>query len=108
MVNMKRVLYKEIKGCSECCKNIESICDNLNRHITNIDFRTDCPLPRLEDVEKYTKYVDESLELEVCGNCKHWSYWLYNPHLKCDVGFCSKVCSVVPCSDSFCDGFDGV
>ena len=108
MVNMKRVLYKEIKSCKECCNNMKGICNIRNRLVSDMDFQTDCPLPKLEDVEKYTTYTNEIGDLGVCGNCKYWSYWLYNPHLKCDVGFCSKICSVVPCSDSFCDDFNGV
>ena len=54
---MTRVIYKEINDCTDCLYNRHKICCELTRPIKSISFKDDCPLPTLETVESFTKYI---------------------------------------------------
>jgi len=62
----------------------------LRKYLFDICFETDCPLPLLEEVERFTRYVTKDKSLKCHGNCKHWVRWHYNKSLNSDVGSCEE------------------
>lgn len=111
MIMNKRVVYEEVESCETCPYNRLAYCEKLRLLCLAIDYERDCPLPKLEDVEKFTHYITEDKKLECCGNCRHWKYWDYNNHLKADLGICqyeeSNVLSVT-CNSKPCTYYIGV
>lgn len=109
---MKRVYYEEISSCLTCPHNLNDIChyrENSQKISTEL-FKKNCPLPSLEEVEDYTRYVSDTLKLEVCGNCKHWEYKGFNREVRgVDFGWCSKVGGFPNCNETrICEKFEMV
>jgi len=83
-----KVIYETIDGCSDCLFNKCGMCYKLSRPLKELCFEMDCPLPDLETVEQFTRYITPEKELECHGNCKNWQRWDYNKHIKNDLGIC--------------------
>lgn len=105
-----RVLYKEIDSCKECPLNKCGMCYELSRPLQSICFELDCPLPNLSDVESLTHYITKDKSIECHGNCKNWTRWGYNKHLKTELGVCNKedTLSFVSSGGKCCDKFKDV
>ena len=85
---MVRVIYETIKGCRECHYNKCQMCYKLSRPIQELCYEVDCPLPTLEKVEQFTRYITPDKSLDCHGNCKNWQRWEYNKHINTDLGIC--------------------
>lgn len=107
-----KVLYKEINSCKECFMNKCGMCYELSTPIKNICFEMDCPLPNLEDVEKFSRYITKDKSICSCGNCTYWQRWGYNRHLKTELGICTNTdcdaLSVKACNTKACENFKEV
>ena len=106
-----KVVYAEVNDCRDCLHNKCGMCSKLGKSLKTICFDLDCPLPELEIVEGFTRYITRDKSLECCGNCEHWARWDYNKHLKTDLGVCycneSNVLSVT-CNSKACEYFKEV
>ena len=89
-----RVIYKTIENCKDCLYNKNGMCYKLSRPLKEICYEMDCPLPTLEKVEQFTRYITPDKELDCHGNCKNWERWEYNKHINTDLGIC-KACDVL-------------
>ena len=83
-----KVIYETIENCQECLYNKCGMCYKLSRPLKELCFEMDCPLPDLETVEQFTRYITPDKELECHGNCRNWQRWDYNKHIKNDLGVC--------------------
>ena len=83
-----RVIYETTEDCKKCPHNTGRVCMKLRKYLYDICFEQDCPLPSLEDVEQFTRYVTKDKKLECHGNCKNWERWEYNRHINTDLGVC--------------------
>ena len=83
-----RVIYKTIENCKDCLYNKNGMCYKLSRPLKELCFEKDCPLPTLEQVEQFTRYITPNKELDCHGNCKNWERWDYNKHINTDLGIC--------------------
>ena len=102
-----RVIYDTTEDCTHCPYNTGRVCMKLRKYLWDICFETDCPLPCLEDVESFTRYITKNKELKCHGNCKHWKRWGYNKALNSDVGSCERNGMNVA-SHQGCDEFDEI
>lgn len=108
---MVRVVYETIEDCRGCVHNRTNICMKLGRYLRDICFELDCPLPYLEEVERFTRYVTKDKKLECHGNCKNWERWHYNKSLNTDVGVCRAsclACDVMLADEDACEEFDEI
>ena len=105
-----RVLYNEIDICKDCPMNRCRMCYELGRPLKEISFDADCPLPTLNIVESYTRYITNDKSLEACGNCRNWTRWGYNKNLKTEIGICNKenFLKFVSANGSSCEEFEDV
>ena len=92
-----RVIYDTTVDCRKCPYNQGKICTRLMKYLWDICFERDCPLPLLEEVEQFTRYITKDKKLECHGNCRNWERWDYNKHIKAEIGICThlpfkKVC----------------
>lgn len=87
-----------------------SMCYELGRPMKEISFDKDCPLPTLPIVESFTRYITPDRKLLACGNCRNWTRWGYNKHLKTELGICNKghFLKFVAANGSSCEEFDEV
>ena len=103
-----RVIYDTTEDCRKCPYNQGKICTRLMKYLWDICFEKDCPLPHLEEVEQFTRYIRKGkYSLRVHGNCKHWKRWDYNKALNSDVGSCERNGIKVAIYQG-CDEFDEV
>ena len=105
-----RVIYETVESCKSCLFNKCGMCYKLSRPLRELCFELDCPLPHLEEVEKFTRYITPDKELECHGNCKNWERWEYNKHIRTDLGIC-KACDVLKfchANSRACDEFEEV
>ena len=102
-----RVIYDTTEDCTHCPYNTGRVCMKLRKYLFDICFEKDCPLPTLEEVEKFTRYIRKDGDLKVHGNCKHWKRWGYNKHFNCDIGSCERN-GINFASHQCCEGFDEV
>ena len=89
-----RVIYKTIESCKDCLYNKHGMCYKLSRPLVELCYERDCPLPTLEKVEQFTRYITPDKSLAYHGNCKNWERWEYNRHINTDLGIC-KACDVL-------------
>ena len=94
-----RVIYDTTEDCKRCPYNQGRVCTRLGKYLFDICFENDCPLPYLEEVEQFTRYITKDKSIKAHGNCKNWERWEYNKHIKTDIGIC-KACEVM----KFCHG----
>ena len=102
-----RVIYDTIEDCKRCPYRHDRVCMKLGKYFFDICFERDCPLPLLEKVEEFTRYIRKDKSLKCHGNCKHWKRWGYNKHLNSDVGSCERNGMNVA-SHQGCDEFDEI
>ena len=105
-----RVIYETTEDCKRCPFNHGRICMKLGKYLFDICFEQDCPLPHLNEVEQFTRYVTEDKSLKCHGNCKHWKRWDYNKHIKAEIGICThtpfkKVCRA---DNAACEEYDEI
>lgn len=103
-----RVIYKTVDSCTDCLYRKNGMCYKLSQPLKDICFVRDCPLARLEDVEKFTRYITPNKELDCHGNCKNWQRWEYNRHINTDLGIC-MACDVLKfchANSKGCEEFD--
>ena len=106
---MMRVVYETIESCKECLYNKCGMCYKLSRPLKELCFELDCPLPHLEEVERFTRYITEDKSLDCCGNCKNWKRWHYNEAFKLDVGACCVEGNrVYTCDSEACEEYDEI
>ena len=107
--NMK-MLNKEIDSCVECLQNKHGMCYELSKPLKNLCFELDCPLPTLNDVEKLMHHITKDKSTNCHGNCKNWTKWGFNKHLKTFLGVCNKedTLTFVKSSGSSCEEFEDV
>ena len=107
---MVRVIYETINGCRECHFNKCQMCYKLSRPIGEICYEVDCPLPTLEKVEQFTRYITKDKSLKCHGNCRNWRRWHYNKHLKTDEGVCCANPGMCICmaNDKACEEFEEI
>ena len=105
-----RVIYETTDDCKKCPHNTGKVCLKLGKYLFDICFEEDCPLPTLDDVEKFTRYVTKDKKLECHGNCKNWERWHYNKALNTDVGMCNGLNSMLAClaTDKACEEYDEI
>ena len=105
-----RVIYKTIESCKDCLYNKHGMCYKLSRPLVELCYERDCPLPTLEDVEQFTRYVTKDKKLECHGNCKNWERWHYNKALNTDVGMCNGLNNMLAClaTDKACEEFEEI
>ena len=106
-----RVIYDTTEDCKKCPYNQGKICTKLMKYLWDICFERDCPLPLLEEVEQFTRYVTKDKSLHCHGNCRNWERWDYNKHLKTDVGVCKAnghCCNVKQANGKACMEFDEI
>ena len=104
-----RIVYETIESCKDCLYNRCGMCYKLSRPIKELCFELDCPLPHLEDVERFTRYITEDKSLDCCGNCKNWKRWHYNEAFKLDVGACCVEGNrVYTCDSEACEEYDEI
>jgi len=104
-----RIVYETIESCKDCLYNKCGMCYKLSRPINELCFELDCPLPHLEDVERFTRYITEDKSLDCCGNCKNWKRWHYNEAFKLDVGACCVEGNrVYTCDSEACEEYDEI
>ena len=105
-----RVIYETTDDCKKCPHNTGKVCLKLGKYLFDICFEEDCPLPTLEDVEKFTRYVTKDKKLECHGNCKNWERWGYNKPIKSDIGMCMGSVSVKVCAANgkSCEEYDEI
>ncbi len=105
---MMRVVYEMTEDCNRCPHNTGKVCMKLGKYLFDICFERDCPLPTLEEVEQFTRYITKDKELDCHGNCKNWERWHYNKSLNTDVGVCNGLNSMLAClaNDKACEEFD--
>ena len=104
-----RVVYETIESCKECLYNKCGMCYKLSRPLKELCFELDCPLPHLEEVERFTRYITEDKSLDCCGNCKNWKRWHYNEAFKLDVGACCVEGNrVYTCDSEACEEYDEI
>lgn len=105
-----RVVYETITDCEECYYNLNGKCNKLNMLIKDVSYDKDCPLPFLETVERFTRYITPDKRLSCHGNCRNWERWLYNKHLMTDLGICKKSVfnKIVYCNSPSCDEFEEI
>ena len=102
-----RVIYEVTEDCNHCPHNTGKVCMKLKKYLFDICFEQDCPLPHLEEVERFTRYITEDKSLDCCGNCKNWKRWHYNEAFKLDVGACCVEGNrVYTCDSEACEEFD--
>ena len=94
-----RVIYDTTENCTKCPYNQSHICLKLGKYLFDICFERDCPLPELEVVEQFTRYITKDKSILAHGNCRNWQRWEYNKALGTDLGIC-KACEVM----KFCHG----
>ena len=102
-----RVIYDTTEDCNRCPYKRGSVCMRLGKYLFDVCFERDCPLPTLEEVEQFTRYVREDKSLRCHGNCKHWKRWGYNKAVGCDVGSCERN-GLNVASHQCCDEFEEV
>ena len=105
-----RVIYDTLTGCKDCLYNKCNMCYKLSRPLKEICFERDCPLPSLETVESFTRYITSDKSLKCHGNCKNWRRWEYNKHIQTDLGIC-KNCEIVKichANTRACEEFDEI
>ena len=107
---MVRVIYETIESCKGCLFNKCGMCYKLSRPLKELCFEMDCPLPTLQKVEQFTRYITPDKELDCHGNCKNWQRWEYNKHINTDLGVCMvsagfKVCAA---NGKACEEFDEI
>ena len=105
-----RVIYEVTEDCNHCPHNKGKVCMKLKKYLFDICFERDCPLPSLEEVEQFTRYITKDKKLECHGNCKNWRRWHYNKHLKTDEGVCCAnpgMC-IVMANNAACEEYDEV
>lgn len=103
-----KVIYDTTEDCTRCPYNQGRVCVRLGKYLFDICFETDCPLPYLEEVERFTRYVTEDKSLRCHGNCRNWERWEYNKALKTDLGIC-KACECMKfchANSPGCEEFD--
>ena len=103
-----RVIYEMTEDCKRCPFNHSHICMKLGKYLFDICFERDCPLPSLEEVEQFTRYITKDKSIRAHGNCKNWRRWEYNKALKTDLGIC-KACDVMKfchANGEACEEFD--
>lgn len=105
--NMK-IIYQPITNCNDCLYNNGTYCKRLKKYLKDICYEQDCPLPTLTNVEQYTRYLDKNKNLQVCGNCKHWTYKGYDKYFNKDIGQCTKHKSCIPCTSPTCTQYKEV
>ena len=105
---MVRVIYDLAESCTKCAYNHDRICTRLGKYLFDICFERDCPLPSLEEVEQFTRYITRDKELDCHGNCRNWERWHYNKSLNTDVGVCNGLNSMLVClaNGKACEEFD--
>ena len=105
-----RVIYRTVESCKDCLYNKHSMCYKLSRPLVELCYERDCPLPTLEDVEQFTRYVTKDKKLECHGNCKNWERWHYNKALNIDIGMCNGLNSTLAClaTDKACEEFEEI
>ena len=106
-----KVLYKEINGCKDCLSHKCGMCYELSTPIKDLSFENDCPLPTIEIVESFTRYITREKSIMACGNCRHWHRWGYNKHIKTEIGICKCADNgllSVACNTKACDNFKEV
>ena len=104
-----RVIYETTSDCTKCPFNHGRICMKLGKYLFDICFEQDCPLPHLEEVERFTRYITEDKSLDCCGNCRNWSRWQYNKHIKRDIGVCcADGKRVYTCDSEACEEYDEI
>lgn len=105
-----RVVYEETDGCRDCLYNKCGMCYKLSRPLKELCFDMDCPLPTKEIVEGFTRYITSDKSLNACGNCRHWTRWVYNNNLETEVGTCNKedILLFTNCTSTACDDFKEV
>ena len=105
-----RVIYETTDDCKKCPFNTGHICLKLGKYLFDICFEQDCPLPTLEEVEKFTRYVTKDKKLECHGNCRNWKRWHYNKHLKTDEGVCCASDDLMFChaNGESCEEYDEI
>lgn len=103
-----RVIYETTESCLRCPHNHDRICTKLGKFLFDICFERDCPLPLLEEVERFTRYITKDKKLNCHGNCRNWRRWEYNKHLKIDLGICKRSgdCKICHCNAEACEEFD--
>ena len=107
---MMKVIYDTTEDCRGCPYNHDRICTKLCKYLWDICFERDCPLPTLEDVESFTRYITPKKSLECHGNCRNWERWDYNKHIRTDLGVC-KSCEIVKichANGEACEEFDEI
>ena len=106
-----RVIYETTNDCKECPFNHGRICMKLGKYLFDICFEQDCPLPLLEEVERFTRYITKDKSLKAHGNCKNWRRWHYNKAINTDVGICKASCAcdnVMLADDQACEEFEEI
>ena len=103
-----RVIFESTEDCNHFPDNSGKVCMFLKKYLYDICFERDCPLPSLEDVEQFTRYITKDKKLECHGNCKNWERWHYNKSLNTDVGVCNGLNSMLVClaNGKACEEFD--
>ena len=105
-----RVVYETVEDCKRCPYHRDRVCTKLGKYLFDICMETDCPLPYLEVVERFTRYIGKDKSLNVHGNCKNWKRWEYNNAIKTDLGIC-EACDVLKfchANGEGCEEFDEV
>ena len=105
-----RVIYDTTENCTKCPYNQSHVCLRLGKYLFDICFERDCPLPLLEEVESFTRYITKDKSLKCHGNCKHWQRWEYNKHIGTDLGIC-KDCEILKfchANGEACEEFDEI
>ncbi len=104
-----RVIYEVTEDCNKCPYKRGSVCMRLGKYLFDVCFERDCPLPLLEEVEQFTRYITKDKSLKCHGNCKNWERWHYNKALNSEVGVCKASCicgDMKLADDEACEEFD--
>ena len=107
---MVRVIYETVESCKGCLFNKCGMCYKLSKPLKELCFEMDCPLPTLEKVEQFTRYITPDKSLDCHGNCKNWQRWEYNKHINTDLGVCCA-CDVLKfchANGRACEEFDEI
>lgn len=105
---MKRVYYEELDSCIMCPNNFDGGCwwGNDGEKVNDDLFKNKCKLPKLEEVERFTRYVSANLILKVHGNCRNWTWHSYTEDRKTDYGWCKRRKEFIDCNEEdTCEGF---
>ena len=105
-----RVIYDTTYDCHRCPYNHGRVCLKLKKYLWDICFERDCPLPLLEEVEQFTRYVTKDKSIKAHGNCRNWRRWDYNKHFKTDIGACNacEVVKICHANRKACEEFDEI